>query len=500
VNRATNHTIFSPFRAGLILGVTTIIGAALRLHQLSAKSFWIDEGASVSFATMPWRPFLYTLWNYQGNMTLYYFLLRGWIRLGDSEFVVRSLSVVLAVLTIPAIYFLGERLFDRATGLTAAALLSVHSFHIQWSQEARGYSLLTLLLVVAAYFLVCAMESKAGSLGYWIAFTVTAALSFYAHIFAVFVLAGFALSIAFPTPYHVRTRTIVIVAILFEHLIAPMAMFVLLQHVGGQLAWLHRPSFADISEFLLLLTSEGGILLLVIYVSLAGLALVHLPGAGGSEGGSEKEKWGLRLLLLWLLLPPLITLAASPIKPLFSPRYMLLCVPALVLLAAHGLALLYNLPAARGWVAAAAVVVVVSLSAWGTHEYFVNFAAENTDWRSAVNYIVENQQPGDGVFIYTSHALCYRYYADHAESQHRVATAPDVLYPPDPRRPISRDEIAADTAGRERVWLLLHDEQEKPDELEVVQSTLAEGFQRKEKRAFPGKILITVVLFVRTPP
>jgi mannosyltransferase len=192
VNRAANHTILSPFRAGLILGVTTIFGAALRLHQLSAKSFWIDEGASVSFATIPLRPFLYTLWSYQGNMALYYFLLRAWIHFGDSEFVVRSLSVLFAVLTIPAIYFLGKRLFDRTTGLTAAVLLSVHSFHVQWSQEARGYSLLTLLLVLAAYFLICAMESKEESLGYWIAFTVTAALSFYAHIFAGFVLATFA--------------------------------------------------------------------------------------------------------------------------------------------------------------------------------------------------------------------------------------------------------------------------------------------------------------------
>ncbi len=499
MNRAINDTILSPFRAGLILGVTTIIGAALRLHQLSAKSFWIDEGASVSFATMPWRPFLHTLWNYQGNMTLYYFLLRAWIRLGDSEFVVRSLSVVFAVLTIPAIYFLGERVFDRTTGLTAAALLSVHSFHIQWSQEARGYSLLTLLLVVAAYFLSCALESKTESLGYWIAFTVTAALSFYAHIFAVFVLLAFALSIAFPKPYHVRTRTVVLVAILFEHLIAPMALFVLLQHSGSQLAWLHRPSFADTSEFLQLLTGKGGILLLVIYMSLGGLAFVHPAGASPSDGGSKKEKWGLRLLLMWLLLPPLITLAASPVKPLFSPRYMLLCVPALILLAARGLAHLYNLPAARRWVGIAAVVLVVSLSTWGTHEYFVNFAGENTDWRSAVNYILENQQAGDGVFIYTSHALCYRYYADRAERQHSVATAPEVLYPPDPRRPISRDEVASDTAGRERVWLLLHDEQEERDELGVIQSTLAEGFQLKEKRAFPGKILITVVLFIRTP-
>jgi mannosyltransferase len=507
--RATNHTILSPFRVRVVLAVLTILAAALRLHQLSTKSLWIDEGASVSFATMPWRPFLETLWSYQGNMTLYYLLLRGWIHFGDSEFAVRSLSVLFGVLTIPAIYLLGKRLFDRPTGLIAAALLSVHSFHIQWSQEARAYSLLTLLLAVSAYLLVCGMESKEErSTGYWIAFAVTAALSFYAHIFAVFVLTAFALSMAFPEPYRVPTRTVVMVALLFEHLIAPMVLFVLLQHGGSQLAWLHRPTLSDISEFLLLLTGQGGVFLVVTYLSLSGVALMYPAGRDQSDSDSngdkekekEREKWGLRLLLLWLILPPLLTLAASPFKPLFSPRYMVLCVPALVLLASAGVTRLHNLPAPRRWAGAASLVLLMTLSGWGSYEYFANFAAENTDWRSAVNYILENQQQGDGVVIYSSHALCYLYYVRQAESQHQVATAPDVVYPPDPRRPVSHNEISSDMVGRQRVWLLLHDAQEKPDELAIVESALAGGrFQPQEKRAFPGKILITVTRYDRAP-
>jgi mannosyltransferase len=505
--RATNHTILSPFRVRVVLAVLTTLAVALRLHQLSSKSFWIDEGASVSFATMPWRPFLETLWSYQGNMTLYYLLLRGWIHFGDSEFAVRSLSVLFGVLTIPAIYLLGKRLFDRPTGLVAAALLSVHSFHVQWSQEARGYSLLTLLLVVSAYLLVCAMESKEErSTGYWIAFTVTAALSFYAHIFALFVLTAFALSMAFPRPYCIRTRTVVMVALLFEHLTAPMALFVLLQHGGSQLAWLHRPALSDISEFLLLLTGQGGVFLVVIYLSLAGVALVYPAESDRPDSDSEKEKekekekWGLRLLLLWLILPPLLTLAVSAIKPLFSPRYMILCVPALVLLASAGVTRLHKLPAPRRWAGAAGLILLMTLSGWGSYEYFANFAAENTDWRSAVNYILESQQQGDGVVIYGSHALCYLYYVGRAENQHKVATAPDVVYPPDPRRPVSRDEISSDTLGRQRIWLLLHDEQDKPDELAIVESTLAgQRFQPQEKRVFPGKILITVVRYDLAP-
>ena len=466
------------------------MGAALRLHSLSARSLWIDEAASISFATMPWRAFLRTLWDYQGNMALYYFVLRAWIHLGDTEFVVRSLSVLFAVLTIPAIYFLGARLFDRATGLTAAALLSVHSFHVHWSQEARGYSLLILLLVLATYFLVPAMESGEGQ-GYWIAFAVTAALTFYAHIFAVFVLAAFAVSIASPKPFQVGTRTIVLVAILFEHLAAPMALFVLVHHAGSQIAWLPRPSRGEVWEFLLLLTGQGGIALLVIYLLLVGMAFVRPDEAGEWD----KEKWAVRLLFLWLVLPPLLTLAATPIKPLFYARYMVMCVPAIVLLAALGLTRLYKRAAARRWAGVAAVVLAMTLSGWGTYRYFVNLPKESTDWRAAVSYILQHQQPGDGVVIYRAHALCYRYYADQSEREHKVAAAPDVLYPSG--RPLTHEEISNATAARDRVWLLLHDERDSPSELAVIQSVLAERFQPQDKTVFPGEIEISVMLYKR---
>lgn len=492
MNRTAGHPILSSSRTWLILGFTTIVGAALRLHLLSTKSLWIDECSSVSFATMPWRPFLRLLWDYQGNMALYYFLLRAWIHLGDSEFAVRSLSVVLAVLTIPAIYFLGARLFDRATGLTAAALLSIHSFHIHWSQEARGYSLLTLLLVLAAYFLISALESEKNT-GYWIAFAVTAALSFYAHIFAALVLAAYALSIAFPKPFRVEAKTVAWVAILFEHLSAPMALFVLVHRGGSQISWLPKPSRVEISEFLRLLTGQGGALLLVAYLLLCGTAFLH--PAGGSR--SAKEKWATRLLLMWLVLPPLLTLAATPIKPLFYARYMVMCVPALVLLAARGLAYLYDLPGARRWAGVAVFVLTVTLSGWGAHRYFVNFAAENTDWRSALAYIFEHQQAGDGVVIYTSHSFCYAYYADRAVGEHSVAVIPQVLYPPNPRRPVSHQELQSDTEGRDRVWLILHDEKRSPNELALVQSALAERLQPRETRTFPGEIPITVMLYSR---
>jgi mannosyltransferase len=472
----------------LILGVITIAGMTIRLHGLDARSLWIDEAASVRFATLSWWSFLRTLWDYQGNMAFYYLLLRWWIHLGDSEFTVRALSMLLGVLTIPAIYFLGARLFDRATGLASAALLSVHSFHVHWSQEARAYALLTLLLVLATCWLISALESNRSRS--WAALSVTAALCVYAHIFALLVLLAHAFGIAFCRPYRVEMRKAAGAAILFVFLCSPMAAFVLLHH-SDQVAWIPRPTWVDISEFLKLLTSQGGVVLIVIYFVLSALAFLHSAG----DEDLDKTRWGLRLLVLWLVLPPGLTLLAGVIKPLFYARYMLLCVPALVLLAGRGLITLGRLRAARYWIAAPVMVLVLSLSAWGTHQYFSHLSTETSDWRSAVNYILERQQPGDGVVFYIPNYYAYTYYVHRAESRHQVSRAPDICYPPLPWRPISRAELIGDISGRRRIWLVLHIEQMDPQKAAMVQAAVGEGLQLQEKKMFPGEDLITVELF-----
>jgi mannosyltransferase len=485
--------ILSPKRAPVILAALTIVGAALRLHLLSARSLWVDEAASVHFASVPWWPFLRLLAGYQGNMTLYYFLLRAWIHLGDSEFVVRGLSVLFGVLTIPVMYALGARLFDRATGLAAAALLTVHSFHVQWSQEARGYSLLLLLLVLATYALVSAMESNQES--HWVIFAFVAALCVYAHIFAVLVLIAHALAIAFPGPFRIGRRNVAATLLAFALFIAPMAAWVLREVLGhsSQINWIPQPTRVSIFQFLELLTARGGWLLVVIYLSLCGLAFVR----AGSVASSYKENWALRLFALWLVLPPLLTLAATPIKVLFLPRYMVICVPAVVMLAARGLANLYRMAVVERWAAAACFILVMTLSARGALRYFTSFATEATDWRSAVSFILQHQQPGDGAVFYRPNVNPYIYYVHRAQAEHGAAAAPEILFPSALGRPLSREEVRSDIYSRKRVWLILHMNSDSPALTELIQSTLAEKLQLQEENIFPSGDAITVALYAQ---
>jgi hypothetical protein len=136
---------------------------------------------------------------------------------------------------------------------------------------------------------------------------------------------------------------------------------------------------------------------------------------------------------------------------------------------------------------------------WGTHEYFVNFPTETSDWRSAVGYILEHQQAGDGAVFFLPNAYCYQYYVHRAQSQHKVTMAPDVLYPPSVTRSQISTQLRQLTSGRERIWFILHIEVIDPQASAIIQSTLAERYRLVDKRDFPGEDLITVALYSRAP-
>jgi len=104
-------------------------GAALRLWALNGKSFWLDEIASVVIARMPGNSFWHWLWTEEGNMTLYYVMLRPWLEIHLGEGTIRLLSVIPGIAAIPVMYLLARRLFGRAaTAGCCSAPLSRHTF------------------------------------------------------------------------------------------------------------------------------------------------------------------------------------------------------------------------------------------------------------------------------------------------------------------------------------------------------------------------------------
>src|SRR6478752_3212163 len=129
-------------------------GMALRLANLSRKPFWSDECFSVEIAWLDWRNFLHVMWWREANMSLYYVLLSAWLHFGHNEFFIRSLSVLMAVATLPAIYWVARMLYDRRVALITCVLFAFNAYSVRYAQEARSYSLFLLLATLSSGFLI----------------------------------------------------------------------------------------------------------------------------------------------------------------------------------------------------------------------------------------------------------------------------------------------------------------------------------------------------------
>lgn len=172
-----------------LLLLIVIAGLSIRSYQLTARSLWFDEAFS-------WRLLQFSNTEMLSRAAadvhppLYYLILKAWsLVFGSSLLSLRSFSVTSAALTIAAAYlFTNYATLSRPTGLTAALLLALSGFQIQYAQEARMYTLGTTLLLVSSYFLLKAIRES--SLRYWLAYAASTVALAYVHYFALFSIAG----------------------------------------------------------------------------------------------------------------------------------------------------------------------------------------------------------------------------------------------------------------------------------------------------------------------
>ena len=482
-----------------MLALIACVAALLRFHALAAKSFWFDEGISVAIARLDWYNFARILWRREANMSLYYLLLHFWLHLGGSEFFVRSLSVLFAIASVPAIYLLGRRLFDSRVGLIAAALLAVNAYHVQYSQEARAYSLMVLLCLLSSLcFLQCLAEPSRRNRA---AYVLSSALAVYAQFFSALLVIAQWVSLSFieeHSPKQARAkarndwRWI-------AFLTSPVLVFVATTGTGP-LRWVQRPGLKDFWAFALNLAGNGRPLLLSAYVAACFAALLPALRARGARC-IPWEYWRYYFLLLWLLFPILLTLGLALVKPLFVPRYFIFCLPALLLLVSRGITRLR--PA---WLMVPAVLLLFALSFRGTIGYYQqDLDIQRDDWRSATRYLLNHAEPGDALLFHVPMGrMSYEFY----DSVLKPASAtPDVLYPYHGDRLTFLDFVEKPNDAllerslpqHSRAWLVLtyaETQSGLPDARSVeLSQVLEKSYSTVERRDFPG---IEILLYTRS--
>ena len=128
----------------LAVAAELVLGMVLGSLFLGTHSLFLDESVSSTLATAPWHFFANTVSHREANMALYYLVLRGWVVFGHGGIALRSLSVIFAVGALWVVILLRVRCSAGAShfspGCCSRSIRSTSRFRAQDVRELAGAS------------------------------------------------------------------------------------------------------------------------------------------------------------------------------------------------------------------------------------------------------------------------------------------------------------------------------------------------------------------------
>lgn len=178
----------------LALLSTLGVGLYLRLAPLMQRDYWYDEAFTGITVRQSWEAMMDII-VHDVHPPLYYALLKVWTFVAGSDpFAIRLFSVIFGVALI-AMVFVALRQWCKKSWIPAAVgalVVAINPFFVNYSQEARMYSLLAFLLVLAAMLFVRSWQSQ--SVGMRVAYGVTLLAIMLTHYLGAVFVIGFVLA------------------------------------------------------------------------------------------------------------------------------------------------------------------------------------------------------------------------------------------------------------------------------------------------------------------
>ncbi len=310
--------------------VLMAISAALRSVDFKAY-LWIDDAQALDIARHPLAE-IPGLLRLDGAPPLYYLLLHLWTSLlGSSRGTVYSLALVFALLCVPAGLWAGWSLFGRRAGLMCAALAALNPALNLAAGQARMYSLVALLSILAAATFAHAFVL--GRRRYLVALPVLLTAMLYTHYWSIFFIVGLsAAALAVPAERDFRHRLRDAVLVFGAAAVAYGAWIptLLFQAAHTGAPWANIPSPAELLNVPRLLL---GVKLLTPLTFAAGVGLaIHWR-----DVNPQRRRMVAALALVSVLCVLLAWLAAQGSRS-WAPRYFVTLIGPLMLLLGGGLA------------------------------------------------------------------------------------------------------------------------------------------------------------------
>lgn len=172
-------------RDAVALGLISALFAVVSFANITRWSIWFDE----AFSAYLMRYNFVDIARYTStdvHPPLYYWLLKCWtLVFGTSDLALRSFSAVVIFAAIVVTYLLIRELFGRRAAIWTGALLAISPMMVRFSEEARMYGLVLLIVAGATYVLVRATERPTRKK--WLIYGLLVSLGMWTHYFTAVV-------------------------------------------------------------------------------------------------------------------------------------------------------------------------------------------------------------------------------------------------------------------------------------------------------------------------
>lgn len=378
------------------LTAIVIASAVLRFWQIGRKNLWLDELFSVSVTSH--GPLAAIRADMADTNPPLYYMIQSMLSpiLGRSDGAMRVFPAAAGVLSVIIIYLVGRRMFGGKAGLWAAALFAVAPLAVQYSQEARMYSL--LMLACSLELLAFAALVEKPTLPRAALLSLALAGVAYTHVYG-YMAGGFLLLPVVAIPrLRKRVGRMFAVAVAGAGVIfLPWAFAVPAQIEKVRSAasegnwWMDAPSevYSAFVGNLVQLAPSVAALPAGLFLGLVGLG-AHAGSritTGGMEDASEADSElrageSIAVLLTVALVPVFIGLVVSKyVMPIATLRNSLVALPALCLLAARGA---LRLPR---WASAIALGALIVFSLAALPKYYAD--PINGQWHEAAVFVLQ---------------------------------------------------------------------------------------------------------------
>ena len=474
-----------------------ILGFSLRICNLGAFGFWVDEAATGYISRLSVKDIvIYTKDHAYEHPPVYYVILHLWLRIaGDTEWLSRFFAVFWGTLTLAVAFSVFIKLASPLLSTFSLFYLALNPFHLAYTQENRMYAWLSFLGAFSIWALLKFLHTSAKK--WLVIYAITGVLGIFSHyFFLLFPIAHFAyaftLALSSKGKRFIETSLAIVVILLLLGIILGMWLLISPGPFSMLKASLHQDlsplSFWELWKHKLrkvlvdVVVSEPREPTIPLPIFLCTSAVWLLVTWAAVRGMLTCRPNELFLLLVFSLYIPLIEMSLIP-HGVAGRHFIYLALPFAFLLSL-GLKFLWK--DCRFAFGLFVILLITTLLYGGKQIYKV----PKGDFNLAAAYISANARPGDAVLITHPHAifLALYYLRDAPVSLYILPESIHYLTPQE-----VKEKVPLIFKGHQRLWLGPVD----PGTLDkegLIERWLSSNAFQVEKKWFPQSSYLALYL------